>query len=140
MTQQEKEQAANDLEKAAKALREAGNEDAARTLEDAAKQLRAQDQQNSQQQNGQQGQQKKQGEGQQQKQGKTVRKALRVVSSNKSNRVKSKASSRARKVGRGSSNRPRAASNRAAAPAVCATWLSNCAVAARWAIRRRCAT
>lgn len=69
MTQQEKEQAANDLEKAAKALREAGNEDAARTLEEAAKQLRAQDQQNSQQQNGQQGQQKKQGEGQQQKQG-----------------------------------------------------------------------
>jgi hypothetical protein len=118
MSQQENEQAANDLEKAAKALREAGNEDAARTLEEAAKQLRAQDQQNRQQQNGQQGQQKKQGEGQQQKQGaKWPGKSSGRPAAAKATGPKARpAAGRARRAG-DSSNRPRAASNRAAAPA-----------------------
>lgn len=73
MTEKERQAAANDLEKAAKALRDAGNEDAADKLDQAAKNLRSQQGgqqgQQKQGQNGQQGQQNQQGQGAQ-KQGK----------------------------------------------------------------------
>ncbi len=70
MTAKEREAAANDLEKAAKALREAGNEAAADKLDQAAKNLRSQQGgQGQQKQGGKQGQQNQQGQGAQ-KQGK----------------------------------------------------------------------
>jgi hypothetical protein len=81
MTQQEREKAANDMEKAAKALRQSGNDEAARQMEEAAKSLRQQNQggkqgnqkqgqqQGGQQQGGKAGQQGKQGQQQSGQQG-----------------------------------------------------------------------